>query len=271
VNDPWWLYAYWEVQPNLERQVRSQLAPEELPGAQSALRVYEVTGRDFPREPANRRFDIPLSGLANNWYLHVDAPNCSFVVDIGLLTKAGRFLALARSNQVTTPRFGPSEILDEEWMTTDADYWKLFGLTAGLGMGSSPAGLKELLKRKLFSPGLFSPGLFSPVKVPKARGFWLWVDTELIVYGATDPKAAVTVQGQPITLKADGTFSLRMALPEGTQQIPVHAKSPDGQETRQIAPIVTRQTDAQQSEVNPPRPERFEAGRGSQKSEQVSL
>ncbi|MBI3322597.1 MAG: hypothetical protein HYZ94_02835, partial [Candidatus Omnitrophica bacterium] len=34
----------------------------------------------------------------------------------------------------------------------------------GVGMGSSPTALRELLARSLASPGLFSPGLFSPVK-----------------------------------------------------------------------------------------------------------
>lgn len=248
VKDPWWLYAYWEIQPAVEREVRNQLAPGEFSGLQSVLRVYDVTGREFPRQAANAWFDTPLSGLANNWYIHVNAPNHSFVAEIGLLTKASRFLALARSNQVTTPRFGPSEEIDEEWMTTEEDYWKLFGVTAGVDMGSSPSGLKELMERKLFSPGAFSPGLFSPVKRPQAQPFWLAVDTELIVYGATDPKAAVTVQGQAIKPKADGTFSVRMALPEGTQTIPVEATSPDGQETRTISPAVTRQTEPQKAE-----------------------
>jgi len=248
VKDPWWLYAYWEIQPSLERQIRSGLAVEEFSGLQSILRVYDVTGCDVARQSANHWFDIRLSGLANHWYIHVNAPNRSFVVEIGLLTKTGRFLALARSNQVTTPRFGPSEVVDEEWMTTEEDYWKLFGVTAGVGMGSSPVGLKELLERKLFSPGLFSPGLLSPAKAPKAKAFGLHVDTELIVYGGTDPKATVSVHGQAVKLKPDGSFSVRLALPEGTQQVPVQATSPDGQDTRQITPIVTRQTEGPTSE-----------------------
>ena len=67
--------------------------------------------------------------------------------------------------------------------------------------------------------------------------------TELIVYGATEPKAAVTLQGQPIKLRPDGTFSVRMDLPDGAQTIPVQATSPDGVETRTITPIVTRETE----------------------------
>jgi hypothetical protein len=171
VKDPWWLYAYWELQPHLERQVRNQLGPEEIEGLRSILRVYDVTDRDFPNQPAQAQSDITLSGLAVSWYLHVNAPNRSFLVDIGLLTRHGRFLALARSNRVTTPRFGPSDIIDEEWMVADEDYWKLFGMTAGVGMGSSPTALKEFLARALASPGMFSPGLFSPAKMAAPQEF----------------------------------------------------------------------------------------------------
>ena len=267
VKDPWWLYAYWEVSPRVERQARQQLSPDEIGGLHSVLRVYDVTGlpaapaaqagRDFPAQPANHSFDITLSGLATNWYIHVNAPNRSFVADIGLLTKTGRFLTLVRSNPVTTPRFGPSEAVDEAWMTTDEDYWRLFGITAGVGMGSSPSGLKALMERHISSPGLFSPGMFSPVKSQKGQGFRLWADTELLVYGATDPKASLTIQGQAIKLKADGTFSVRMALPDGTQTIPVEATSPDRQETKTLTPVVTRQTETQKSEVRNQKSERI--------------
>ncbi len=259
VKDPWWLYAYWEIQPSHERQVRSQLAPEDMSGLSSVLRVYDVTGREFPTQAANARFDISLSGLATNWYIHVDAPDRSFVVELGLLTKHGRFLLLARSNRVTTPRYGPSDVVDEEWLTTDENYWKLFGVAAGIGMGSSPVGFKELLERKPFSAAMFSPGLFSPVKAKLPKGFWLWVDTELVIYGATDPKTQVTIQGQPVTLNPDGTFSTRMALPDGTQSIPVEATSSDQQDARTITTTVSRKTEGQtpqRRETRDKRPEK---------------
>lgn len=245
VKDPWWLYAYWEIQPSTERAARRALAPREVAGLQSIIRVYDVTDRQFPAQPAHASFDIPLSGLATNWYIQVDAPNRSFIVEIGLVTNGGRFILLARSNRVTTPRFGPSDVIDEEWMCNEEDYWKLFGLAAGLGMGASPSGLQALLERRLSSPGFFSPGLFSPVKAHKKRGFGLWVDAELVVYGGTDPKASVTIQGQPVALRPDGTFGVRMALPGGVQTIPIAATSPDQVETRTITPVVMRTTDAE--------------------------
>ena len=145
VKDPWWLYAYWEIDPVRERRLRSELAPDEIEGGQSVLRVYDVTGLEFPQQPAHGWCDIPLSGLASHWHIHVNAPDRSFVVEIGWLTRHGRFLALARSNRVTTPRCGPSEVVDEEWMAADDASWRLFGLTPGVG-GSS-GGLQETVWR----------------------------------------------------------------------------------------------------------------------------
>jgi hypothetical protein len=77
----------------------------------------------------------------------------------------------------------------------------------------------------------------------KERGFWFVLDAELIVYGATAPDAAVTVQGRPVKLRPDGSFTLRFALPDGTQRIEATARSADGVEERTITPTVTRTTE----------------------------
>ncbi len=67
----------------------------------------------------------------------------------------------------------------------------------------------------------------------RQRGFWFNVNAELIVYGATEPDAAVTIGGRQIQLRRDGSFSLRFALPDGQYELPVAARSADGEETRQ--------------------------------------
>ena len=54
VKDPWWLFAYWEIQPGTERTVRSQLLPHEVSGLQTILRIYDVTDVAFPSQPAHR-------------------------------------------------------------------------------------------------------------------------------------------------------------------------------------------------------------------------
>jgi hypothetical protein len=75
------------------------------------------------------------------------------------------------------------------------------------------------------------------------KDFWLWVKTELIIFGATEPDARVTLQGLPITLRSDGTFTARFALPDGEIELPVRAVNADGDLELQIKPIVTRRTE----------------------------
>jgi len=74
------------------------------------------------------------------------------------------------------------------------------------------------------------------------EGFWLRVNAELIVYGGTEPNASVTFGGRPIQLRPDGTFSVRMALPDGTFQLPVTAHSISG-ELRQVEFQFSRRTE----------------------------
>ena len=74
------------------------------------------------------------------------------------------------------------------------------------------------------------------------RKFWFQLDAELIVYGATDPKARVTLQGEPVKLRSDGTFTMRFSLPDSRQIIPAHAVSADGIEERTIILAVERNT-----------------------------
>ena len=138
-----------------------------------------------------------------------------------------------------------SDQLDAEWMIPEDEYWKMFGLSGGFGVGKGSLEVREMLKKRLeeqVTSGAISSSA-SFYRKPAARTFWMVVTTELIVYGATEPDAKVTVQGKEIALKPDGTFSLRFALPDGKQVIPVEASSSDGIDHLKITPIVTRKTE----------------------------
>lgn len=67
---------------------------------------------------------------------------------------------------------------------------------------------------------------------PSEREFFMNVNAELIIYGGTDPKATVRVDGQEIKLRGDGTFSYHFNFKDGKFHIPIEAISPDGVETR---------------------------------------
>jgi len=73
-------------------------------------------------------------------------------------------------------------------------------------------------------------------------GFCLRLNAELVVYGATEPDANVTIAGRPIQLRPDGTFSYRFALPDGNYQLPVTATSARG-DWRQAELNFSRQTE----------------------------
>jgi hypothetical protein len=243
VRDPYWVYAYWEISPHRIQQAKQDLA-EKWEGAKSVLRVYDITDREFDGHNAHCHFDIEIKGGANNWYINVGQPNRCYCVDIGLLTVDGQLYTLARSNQVTTPRDSMSDIVDEEWMSNREDAEKMYALSGGFGIGAGSLELREKMQER-FKMELASGGVSSwasGIQREKKRGFWFVLDTELIVYGATEPDAKVTLQGKPINLRPDGTFSLRFALPDGEQVLPVTATSADNVESRTITPRVSRQT-----------------------------
>lgn len=67
---------------------------------------------------------------------------------------------------------------------------------------------------------------------PGETGFWFNVNAELIVHGTTAPDARFTVDGQPVALRPDGTFTLRFALPDGDCRLELQAAAADGCEER---------------------------------------
>ena len=84
---------------------------------------------------------------------------------------------------------------------------------------------------------------------PVERGFFMHVNAEVIFYGGTDPRAKVTVAGQPIQLQPDGTFRYHFKFPDNDFEIPVVAVSPDGKETRSAVLYFRRDT-TRQGEVD---------------------
>ncbi|MBC1219302.1 DUF4912 domain-containing protein [Nostoc sp. UCD121] len=84
---------------------------------------------------------------------------------------------------------------------------------------------------------------FSASAVPvRPRQFWLIADAELIVYGATEPDATVTIGGRPIQLNPDGTFRFQMSFQDGLIDYPILAVAADGEQTRSIQMKFNRET-----------------------------
>jgi len=109
--------------------------------------------------------------------------------------------------------------------------------------------ISEWLRRRLqeeLSSGMFSA--FSPAgaswQAQPQKGFWFAVNAELIIYGATEPNAKVTVDGKPIRLRSDGTFSFHYAFPDGEYRLPVVAASAAGDDTRAVELTFERKSKA---------------------------
>lgn len=102
-----------------------------------------------------------------------------------------------------------------------------------------------------------------PGGLPRERSFWFNVNAELIIYGATEPNAAVIIGDRPIKLRKDGTFSYRFALPDGLYGLPISATSADRVETRYASLQFMRETEysgevgthPQDTALKPPGPE----------------
>jgi hypothetical protein len=245
VRDPYWLHCYWELTRHAIQRAEAALG-QDWHGAKPILRLLDVTSQDTTSSAESTIRDIDIHGGCNNWYIDVANPPKSFRVDIGYLSPRGRFYVLARSNVVTTPRAGVSDIIDENWADIDskkAD--RIYAMSGGFDPTASSLELKQLfeerLRRPMGSPAVtsFGSGAYPPGKM---RKFWFHLDAELIVYGATEPNARVTLQGEPVKLRSDGTFTMRFSLPDSRQIIPAVAASADGVEERTIVLAVERNT-----------------------------
>lgn len=95
------------------------------------------------------------------------------------------------------------------------------------------------------SPSEAITGISSPSAkaAERSKGFWFNVNAELIVYGATEKDATVSIGGRKIKLRADGSFSYRFALPDGRYEIPVVAISADETDGRAAEMKFSRSTE----------------------------
>jgi hypothetical protein len=244
VRDPYWLHSYWELTAMAVQRAEAALG-EDWHSAKPVIRLMDVTSEDISGASEAIVRDITIHGGCNNWYIDVQNPPRSYRVDIGYLTRTGRFYVLARSNVVTTPRAGVSDKIDENWADVQQNYERIYAMSGGFDPTASSLELKQLfeerLRRPMGSPTItsFGSGAFPGLK---HRKFWFQLDAELIVYGATEPTAKVTLQGAPIKLRPDGTFTVRYSLPDSRQIIPAVATSADGVEERTIVLAVERNT-----------------------------
>ena len=111
--DPERLYAYWEItDPDLER-ARAALPP----GAdiRLVLRIFDITGRIFDGTNAHHSFDVPIGRSDRQWFLNLNRPDSTAVVEVALIGPQGSYIPLARSKPVDFPRRLPAPPSEPEW------------------------------------------------------------------------------------------------------------------------------------------------------------
>ncbi|MBX3728805.1 MAG: DUF4912 domain-containing protein [Candidatus Sumerlaeia bacterium] len=255
IRDAEWVFVYWEI-AEATRQAMGLTAPS----VPLKLRLYDVTGLGADRSRAHSRVDIPVTDYTNSWYVHIGSPGREYLIELGAVGDGGVFRAIVRSSVFSMPAHRLSDDFEWTWGPQEEEaHLQLLRMSGGVTVSSHLSSVdfvKELqarLAEQTSSWGGFSGELVGSefmvralskhdLKSARERGFWLVVDTEVIVYGATEPDARVRFMGRDIRLNADGTFGIRMALPNGTLEFPIEASSADGEETRSVMPVVSRRT-----------------------------
>jgi uncharacterized protein len=245
VRDPFWLHAYWELTEQTLRRAEAALE-QEWHHAKPILRLVDITSEDSAGLSETVVRDIDIHSGCNNWYIDIKNPSRSYRVDIGFIAKSGRFYMLCRSNVVNTPKPNVSDQIDENWAEVQHKSDKIFALSGGYNKNTSSLELQKLFEERLRRPmsSQVVTSLGSGAFGSKSRRFFFNLDAELIVYGATEPNAKVMIQGEPVQLRPDGTFTMRYSLPDGRQILPAVAYSGDGVEERTIVLAVERNTKA---------------------------
>lgn len=242
VRDPYWLQATWSVTRQSVRRAEAALA-EHWHTAVPLLRLLEVESGQTTSTTERLVREIEVHGGVTNWYIDVTHPPQSYRVELGYKATSGRFFSICRSNIVHTPPPDSGDVIDENWADVAENYERLYALSSSTGeeRGSD---LQELFEERLCRPIGQGVSPFSGAQrlLHRPQELEFYVDAEMILYGRTKPDAKVTINGEPIKLRPDGSFTLRQPMPDRRQVLPLVASTPDGVEQRTIVIAVERNT-----------------------------
>ncbi|MEI6030997.1 MAG: DUF4912 domain-containing protein [Synechococcaceae cyanobacterium ELA739] len=270
-RDPQWAYVFWDISEDDREQAMAAGA------SQLCLRVADVTGLSGGSAHPHTLQEVVVDSHATEWYLPVPLSDRDYRVELGYRKgggAAGGWISLAFSSIARVPALHPSEqILDQfvpfsldtgssttapshEILPQPADtglHERLYqSATAGwrrLGRGSEA--FHEFDHDDLSSSSLSASGagIWASGRtesgaglMARQRSFWLVADAELIVYGATDPAARLSIGGEEVPLSPDGTFRIQVPFRDGQQLYPIEALAADGEQRRNITLEFQRST-----------------------------
>lgn len=134
----------------------------------------------------------------------------------------------AEAQRVAGSLYGSMQMVPEQAVSS-------YVFPSGVGMWALPT-------MSMSGIGMSGVGFSASAPPIRPRQFWLIADAELIVYGATEPDATVTIGGRPIKLNPDGTFRFQMSFQDGLIDYPIMAVAADGEQTRSIHMKFNRET-----------------------------
>ena len=207
----------------------------------------DVSSEDTTSAAERHVRDISIHGGVNNWYIDVLEPPRSYRIDIGYISRA-RTLLRARPIECRHHAQGRRDGYARRKLVERSKQFERIQNPSSNGNGNGTThhnhqiDLRDLFEERLRRPmnGATLHNLATTALPHLGRDFHFQIDAELIVYGTTEPHATVTLQGEPVTLRNDGTFTVRFSLPDSRQIIPAVASSADGTEERTIVLAVER-------------------------------
>ncbi len=266
-RDPEWAYVFWQISED-DREKAQSLGASKL-----CLRLYDTTGVGEGQLNQGTLREINVDSYSTEWYLSIPLANRDYKVELGY--KYGfKWMSLAFSSVSRVPDSHPSEQVLDKFVpfNLDAPSSNEADSTIQSPQGQEINGLHERLyqaaknfptTRRVGSEefmedmnttnlssnfsdsgvGQWSSGLTeSGSGIVKNRSFWLVADAELIVYGATDPSAKLTIGGEEVPLAADGTFRLQVPFRNGSQKYDIKAIDASGDQEKSITMNFNRNT-----------------------------
>jgi hypothetical protein len=264
-RDPQWAYVFWDIS---QSDRASALA---IGASQLCLRVADVTGLPGGSAHPHTLQEVVVDSHATEWYLPVPLCDRDYRVELGYRKGGGGWISLAFSSVARVPAQHPSEQILDQFVPfsletapailptpvepADAGLHERLYQTAtarwrSLGRGSETfheleaAGL-DTSELNTSGAGIWASGRNASGSggvASRQRSFWLVADAELIVYGATDPAARLTIGGEEVPLSADGTFRVQVPFRDGQQLYPIEAVAADGEQKRNITLEFSRST-----------------------------
>ncbi len=253
--DSQWAIVRWGIHSADRQQARA------AGGQQLALRITDVTDRPAQDGRPHTLQEIMVEAHSHEWHIPVPLGDRDYRVELGYRTSTGAWISLGFSAVAHMPadlEQGSSAFVPFSLVETREDgmNWASPQATPGqherLYQQSSSGFARLRLGSEVFheigalgegaagghpsGAGLWASGREGSGAglAPRQRSFWLVADAELIVYGATDPAATLTVGSEPHALTSEGTFLMHMPFPDGDQTYPIEALAADGEQKRSI-------------------------------------